>query len=67
VLAKLLKDIFATCTKFKMIRQEISGEVAFIVWSAESDKYRFPLATDTFVIRNGKIVTQTVVMKRERK
>ncbi len=40
----------------KMIRQEIAGEVAYILWE------RRPIisqATDTFVVRNGKILFQT--------
>ena len=41
---------------FKMLRQEVLGEIAFIVW--DSPKYT-PLGTDTFLIRDGKIVTQT--------
>jgi hypothetical protein len=35
------------------------GEVAFIVWSAESPFYSIPFGTDTFVIRDGQIVEQT--------
>ena len=41
---------------FRMLRQEVIGEIAYIVW--ESPKYT-PLGTDTFLIRNGKILTQT--------
>lgn len=67
VLQKLIHAIFTNCRKFKMIRQEISGEIAFIVWSAESGRSRIPSATDTFVIRNGKIVAQTMMMDRERR
>ena len=40
----------------KVRRQDIAGEVAYIVWEATPFITR---ATDTFVIRNGKIVTQT--------
>jgi hypothetical protein len=39
-----------------MNRQEIVGEVAYIHWER---KPWFPLATDTFVVRNGKILVQT--------
>jgi hypothetical protein len=41
-----------------MVRQDVDGEVAYLVWSAP------PLAdltTDTFVVRDGKIVIQTFV------
>jgi len=40
----------------KLNRQEIVGEVAYIVWE---NKPWFALATDTFVVRNGKILFQT--------
>jgi hypothetical protein len=40
----------------KMHRQEIVGDVAYILWEA---KPWFRFATDTFVFRNGKILFQT--------
>jgi len=41
---------------FTMKRQEVVGEAAYILWEA---KPWFPLGTDTFVIRGGKIAFQT--------
>ena len=41
---------------FKMVRQDVEGEIAYIVWSSPPAA---PLGTDTFIIRNGRIVTQT--------
>lgn len=41
---------------FKMNRQEVVGDVAFIFWEA---KPWLLLATDTFVVRNGKFLVQT--------
>ena len=46
-------------SKVTVIRQEISTEVAYLFWKAPPF---FPLATDTFVIRNGKILTQTFAL-----
>jgi hypothetical protein len=43
---------------FQIVRQEIQGEIAYLVWKAEPF---IPLATDTFLIRDDKIVTQTFV------
>jgi|SRR5688572_4235867 hypothetical protein len=40
----------------KMNRQEIVGEVAYILWERQPQIAR---ATDTFVVRNGKILVQT--------
>ncbi len=44
---------------FKMMRQDVAGEVAYIFWQAPPV---FPLATDTFVVRDDKIVAQTFAM-----
>jgi hypothetical protein len=41
---------------FRMNRQEVTGDMAYILWEA---KPWLPLATDTFVVRNGKILFQT--------
>ncbi len=39
------------------------GEVAYIVWSAETADNAYELGTDTFVVRDGKIVAQTFAAK----
>ena len=44
---------------FEMGRQEVHADVAYIVWKADTPSLDVPLATDTFVIRDGKIVVQT--------
>jgi hypothetical protein len=41
---------------FKMNRQEVVGDVAYILWEA---KPWLLLATDTFVVRDGKVLFQT--------
>jgi hypothetical protein len=41
---------------FKMKRVEVTGELAYIVWEA---KPWFSFATDTMLVRDGKIVLQT--------
>ena len=41
---------------FKMKRMEITGELAYIVWDAQP---WFSFATDTMLVRDGKIVLQT--------
>ncbi len=55
LVATLTPELMGT---FKIERQDIDGEVAFLVWSAGDF---VPLATDTFVLKNGKIVVQTFV------
>ena len=48
---------------FEMLNQGIDGDVALIVWKAETGKAVYELGTDTFIIRDGKIVQQTVAVK----
>jgi hypothetical protein len=48
---------------FDMLRQEVDGDTAYIVWKAETADNRFELGTDTFIVQNGKIVTQTFAGK----
>ena len=38
--------------------EHVDGEIAFVTWKAEG----IPLGTDTFVVRDGKIAAQTVVL-----
>jgi ketosteroid isomerase-like protein len=44
---------------FEMKRQSFEGDCAFILWTAETADNVYELATDTFVVRDGKIVTQS--------
>ena len=39
-----------------LVRHDVEGEMAYVVWKAEPF---IPIATDTFMIRDGKIVVQT--------
>ena len=43
----------------KLEKQLFEGEYGYIVWSADTPTYNVPLGTDTFVIRDGKIVAQS--------
>lgn len=49
-------ELFAA---LQIVRQDFYGEVAYLIWKAEPF---VALATDTFVVRDGKIVAQTFVM-----
>jgi hypothetical protein len=48
-------------TTFALKTVLIEGDCAFIVWDAETVNNRFDSATDTFVIRDGRIAVQTYV------
>jgi hypothetical protein len=45
--------------RFKVGTFRVDGDLAFITWSVGTD---IPLGTDTFVVRDGKIVSQTFAM-----
>jgi predicted SnoaL-like aldol condensation-catalyzing enzyme len=45
------------------VRQEVDGDTAYLVWKAETADNRYELGTDTFIVRGGKIVTQTFAAK----
>jgi hypothetical protein len=44
---------------FSLRSQRVDGSIGYITWSVGSD---IPLGTDTFVVNNGKIVSQTFAM-----
>jgi hypothetical protein len=48
---------------FTMQRRSVEGDVAHIVWTAETADNKYELGTDTFVVRDGKILAQTFAAK----
>jgi hypothetical protein len=44
---------------FSLRTLRVDGDLAYITWSAGRD---IPLGTDTFVVRDGRIVSQTFAM-----
>src|SRR6476646_1251738 len=48
---------------FSMKQQFVEGEHAYILWSAETADNVYELGTDTFVVRDGKIVAQSFTGK----
>jgi ketosteroid isomerase-like protein len=46
-------------SEFKLHSLLVKGDVAYITWSAGN---KLPLGTDTFVVRHGRIVSQTFAM-----
>ncbi len=43
--------------------QFVEGDYAYILWSADTADNLYEMATDTFVVRNGKIVAQSFTGK----
>jgi ketosteroid isomerase-like protein len=44
---------------FGLKLQSIEGDCGYILWNAETADNVYELGTDTFVVRDGKIVTQS--------
>ena len=55
----VVTDMLQPGSQIEATTQVVEGDYAYIVWRGESEKYRFPFATDTFVVRDGKIVFQS--------
>jgi ketosteroid isomerase-like protein len=45
--------------QFSLRSLQVDGDIAYITWNVGAD---IPLGTDTFVVNNGKIVSQTFAM-----
>ena len=48
---------------FNMKQQFVEGDYAYILWAAETADNVYELGTDTFVVRDGKIVAQSFTGK----
>ena len=48
---------------FRLTRQSVEGDHAYILWTAESADNVYELATDTFVVKDGRIVAQSFAGK----
>ncbi|MFQ5550125.1 MAG: nuclear transport factor 2 family protein [Gemmatimonadales bacterium] len=46
-------------TEFEMLQMSVVDNVAYIVWKASSKFADIPVGTDTFVVRDDKIVAQS--------
>jgi ketosteroid isomerase-like protein len=59
----LLSEFAKPGASFSMRQQTVEGEFAFILWTAETADNSYEVATDTFVVRDGKIVAQSFAAK----
>ena len=48
---------------FNMKQQSIDGDYAYILWSAETADNVYEVGSDTFVVRDGTIVAQSLAAK----
>ena len=63
----LFQALFAEFGKpgatFSMKQQSVEGDYAYILWTAETADNVYEVGTDTFVVRDGKIVAQSFAGK----
>ncbi|MGF1473060.1 MAG: nuclear transport factor 2 family protein [Rubrobacteraceae bacterium] len=58
---------FPPGSAFELSQQIVEGEIAYIVWSGESEALKIPFAAETLIVRGGKIVAQTFAAQMELK
>ncbi len=64
VFARLFGGLFAPGTyEFTVDMEHVEGDVAYTLWHADCAAATVEIATDTLVIRDGAIQTQTVAIK----
>ena len=59
----LLAEFAKPGASFELKHESVNGDFAYILWSAETADNIYELATDTFVVRGGKIVAQSFAAK----
>ncbi len=52
-------SVFPARASQQMQVETVEGEIAYIIWSGESEQLDIRYATDTFVVRDSKITVQT--------
>ena len=55
-----LDELIPAGSSFDLIERVTVDEWLYITWTAESPRYRFDHGTNTFLIRDGKILFQSV-------
>jgi ketosteroid isomerase-like protein len=59
----LLAEFGKPGATFSMKRQFVEGDVAYILWTAETADNVYEVGTDTFLVRDGKFVTHSFAGK----
>jgi ketosteroid isomerase-like protein len=63
VFQHILSEFAKPGTRFAMHQQCVEGDYAYIRWYAETPDNVYDAGTDTFVVRNGKIVAHSFAAK----
>jgi ketosteroid isomerase-like protein len=60
---RLIAEFGKPGATFNMKVQSVEGNYAYILWAAETADNVYEAATDTFVVRDGKIIAQSFAGK----
>lgn len=59
----LLTEFAKPGSSFNLKHQSVKGDYAYILWTAETADNSYEMVTDTFVVKDGKIVAQSFAAK----
>ena len=59
----LLAEFGKPGAAFRLKHQSVEGEYGYILWTAETADNAYGLGTDTFIVRDGRIVVQSFAGK----
>jgi uncharacterized protein (TIGR02246 family) len=60
VLESVFREVFPVAvSRFTLQQTLVAGEIAFIQWAVETPVLRTRAASDTLIVRDGRIVAQT--------
>jgi ketosteroid isomerase-like protein len=63
VFQAIFSEFGTPSTTFALHQRCVEGDYAYILWSAETPDNLYDAATDTFVVRNEKILAQSFAAK----
>ena len=67
VFSIVLAEFARPGTRFELRQQAIEGDYGYIVWEAETAQNVYELGSDTFIVKDGKIIAQSIAAKIVRK
>jgi ketosteroid isomerase-like protein len=59
----LISEFAKPGSSFTVQQRSVEGDHGYILWTADTTDNSYEFATDTFVVRNGKIVAQSFAAK----
>jgi len=63
LIEQLIAEFGKPGATFSLKLQSVEGDYAYILWTAETADNVYEMVTDTFVVRDGKIIAQSFAAK----